>query len=238
MNPVRNCWANGGRTQEVCNGMNNFRTRSLENIEEKIQSVEENSLRYQILKSAKSFKTSWIELGRALYTVWKDKLYKEWGYGSIEAYTSKEIGIRKQTAMKLLRSYYFLEKEEPDYLRGDYCESHDAALVPSYESIDVLRQAKNKKEIEASDYANLKKEIFEKGKDAREVKKGLTAFIRERKELASDEAREGKKFTVLKRFLSALKSLKRELEISKLASFQIVKEADNLIKKIESEINT
>lgn len=218
--------------------MNNFRTKSLENIEEKIQSVEENSLRYQILQSAKSFKTSWIELGRALYAVWKDKLYKEWGYGSIEAYTSKEIGIRKQTAMKLLRSYYFLEKEEPDYLKGDYSESHDAALVPSYESIDVLRQAKNKKEIEANDYANLKKEIFEKGRDAREVKKDLTAFIRQRKELDSDEAREGKKFTVLKRFLSALKSLKRELEISKLASFQIVKEADNLIKKIESEINT
>lgn len=218
--------------------MNNFRTKSLDNIEEKMRDAEEGSLRYHILQSAKNFKTSWIELGRSLYTVWKDKLYKEWGYGTIEAYTSKEIGIRKQTAMKLLRSYYFLEKEEPAYLRSDYAASHEAALAPSYEAIDILRQAKDKSYLDDTDYANIKKEIFEKGRDAREVKKDLTAIIRQRKELDSEDSREQKKTATLKRFLSILKSLKRELEISKLASYSIVKEADNLIKKIESEINT
>ena len=83
-------------------------TKSLQNIEEKMKGLDENSLRYHILESAKSFKTSWVELGRSLYSVWKDKLYKEWGYSTMDAYTGKEIGIRKQTAMKLLKSYYFL----------------------------------------------------------------------------------------------------------------------------------
>ncbi len=214
-----------------------IKTKSIEKLEQKMQDMEEGSLRQHILKNAKDFKTSWIELGRALYSVWKDKLYKEWGYGTIEAYTSKEIGIRKETAMKLLRSYYFLEKEEPDYLKNDYVESADTALVPSYESIDVLRQAKDKKDLDSYDYAAIKKAIFEKGKDAREVKKDLTALIRQRKELDPDEARRERRMAVLKRFLGSLKALKREIEISKLASVSIIKEAQSLIEKIENEIN-
>ena len=217
--------------------MNNYKTKSIEQLEQKIQDMDEGSLRQHILQNAKSFKTSWIELGRALYTVSKDKLYKEWGYSTFDGYTSKEIGIRKQTALKLLRSYYFLEKEEPDYLKNDYVESTDTALVPSYESIDVLRQAKNKKDLDQSDYQQIKKEIFEKGKDAREVKKDLTALIRERKELEPEEARQEKRLSVLKRFLGSLKGLKRELETAKLASSSLIKEADSLIKKIEAEIN-
>lgn len=217
--------------------MSTYKTKSLDNLEQKMQEADPDSFRRHVLKSAKDFKTSWIELGRALYTVWKDKLYKEWGYSTIDTYAAKEIGIRKQTAMKLLRSYSFLEKEEPAYLKNEYVESQDTALVPSYESIDVLRQAKNKKDLDAQDYAGLKKAIFEKGKDVQEVKKDLTSLIRERRELDPEEARQEKKLSLLKRFLSSLKAITRELETAKLGPASLVREADNLIKKIEAEIN-
>ena len=121
------------------------KTRSLERIEQKMEGVEKDSIRYRILESTKNFKTSWIELAQALYSTWKDKLYKEWGYLTFEAYTSKEIGIKKQTAMKLLKSYYFLEKEEPSYLKENYEGSKDAASVPTYDAVNVLRLAKNKR---------------------------------------------------------------------------------------------
>ena len=52
--------------------------KSLKNIEEKMQNLEVGSIRYHILESAKNFKSSWIELGRSLYSVWKDKMYKDW----------------------------------------------------------------------------------------------------------------------------------------------------------------
>lgn len=217
--------------------MSTYKTKSLDNLEQKMQEADPETFRRHVLKSAKDFKTSWIELGRALYTVWKDKLYKEWGYSTIDTYAAKEIGIRKQTAMKLLRSYSFLEKEEPAYLKNEYVESQDTALVPSYESIDVLRQAKNKKDLDAQDYAGLKKAIFEKGKDVREVKKDLTSLIRERRELDPQEARQEKKLSLLKRFLGSLKAITRELETVKLGPASLVREADNLIKKIEAEIN-
>ena len=215
--------------------MNVAKSKSLENIEEKMGQLDQGSFRYHVLENAKGFKSSWIELGRSLYTVLKDKLYKEWGYGSFDIYTVKEIGIRKQTAMKLLRSYYFLEKEEPAYLKSDYMRSQNALAVPTFESVDVLRMAKNKK-IDSDDYQDLKKQVFEKGRDAREVKKDLTALIRSRVELAPEEAREQRKNTTLKRFLATLKSLKQEIEVAKLLPAGLIREAQSLIEKIEAEL--
>jgi hypothetical protein len=217
--------------------MNAYKTKSLETLEEKMKNIDENSLRYHILKSAKDFKTSWIDLGRALYSAWKDKLYKDWGYGDFNIYTSKEIGIRKQTALKLLKSYYFLEKEEPVYLEKNYAETKDAALVPSLEAVDVLRLAKNKKILNEEDYSHLKSEIFEKGKDAREVKKNLGVIIKERQELDPEAAQEKKKNSVVKRLIGALKSLKNEAAILKLLPASLIKETQELIKKLEQELN-
>lgn len=215
--------------------MNPTKTRSLEEIEEKMQGMDESSLRYHILESAKNFKTSWIELGRALYSVFKDRNYKEWGFGKFDHYVSKEIGIRKQTAMKLLRSYFFLEKEEPLYLKKEYVDSAEASEVPSYEAVDVLRMAKNKKYLDSSDYANLKKEVFA-GQDAHQVKKDLTQLIRQREELEPEEARQKKRLAAVKRFLSTLKSLKAEIEVAKLLPAPLLREAESLIRKLEGEI--
>ncbi|MDD5432719.1 MAG: hypothetical protein PHO70_07040 [Candidatus Omnitrophica bacterium] len=216
--------------------MNAIKTKSLENLEQKMENLDQNSLRYHVLESAKSFKTSWLDLGRSLYSVWKDKLYKDWGYTEFDIYTVKEIGIRKQTAMKLLKSYYFLEKEEPGYLQKEFSETANAAQLPSYESVDLLRTAKNKKTIDEEDYNNLKKDIFEKGKDVREVKKDLTAMIRQRQELEPEEAYEKRRFATIRRFLGTLKALKQEVEMSKLLPSPIIKEAEALIKKLESEL--
>ncbi len=210
--------------------------RSIESIEEKMRDMDENSMRCQILEKVKNFKMSWISLGQALYSVWKDKLYKEWGYLTFEAYTAKEIGIKKQTAMKLLRSYYFLEKEEPEYLQKDYAKSEEAASIPSYDAVNVLRLAKNKNTLDAGDYAQLKKKVFEKGRDAGDIKKDLTTMIREREELEPEEARSRKKTAVLKRFLGILKAVKRDMELLKMLPAALIKETDSLIKKIESEI--
>ncbi len=197
--------------------------------------MDENSLRYHILKNAKDFKTSWIELGRALYTVWKDKLYKEWGYSEFDIYTAKEIGIRKQTAMKLLKSYYFLEKEEPTYLAQEHVEIQDTASVPSFESVDVLRQAKNKKDLDKEDYSRLRKDVLENGKDASDVKKNLAVIIRQRQELDPEEAWEKKKISVVKRMIGTLKSLKNEVEVAKLLPAKIIDEIASLIRKLEED---
>jgi hypothetical protein len=216
--------------------MNRLKTKSLDAIEEKMTGLDTESLRFQILNNAKNFKTSWIELGQALYSVWKDKLYKDWGFITFDAYTSKEIGVRKNTALKLLKTYYFLEKEEPHLIDKDYVKTKDAAEVPSYESVDVLRMAKKKQLLDEEDYRRFKKDILEKGRDGREVKKDLTALIKQREELEPEEARKKKREATIKRLLTTLRALKTEIEITKVLPSDVLKQTKMLIDRIEAEI--
>lgn len=203
-----------------------------------MEQLDAGSLRYHVLENAKDFKRSWIELGRSLYAVWKDKLYKEWGYSAFDIYVAREIGIRKQTAMKLLKSYYFLEKEEPEYLKPEYAQASEPARLPGYESIDVLRRAKANRSLDEEAYGNLKKEVFEEGRDAQQVKKELTSIIRQRQELAPQQAYEKRKATTLRRLLGSLKSIGQEARVLKLLSVPLLKELDALAKRIEEEIES
>ncbi|MFA5336028.1 MAG: hypothetical protein WC324_03825 [Candidatus Omnitrophota bacterium] len=214
-----------------------MKTKAIQNIEKKMEGLDESSLRYRVLQNVMQFKTSWIELGQSLYSVWKDKLYRDWGYLTFEAYTAKEIGVRKDTAMKLLRSYSFLEKEEPQYLKKDNEDPSDAANIPGYEAVNLLRMAKNKKEIDEDGYESLKKNVFEKGKDFREVKKDLTALIRQREDLDPQEARNRRKSSAIRRVVSTLKGLKNDIETAKLLPASTIKDIKDLIDKLESEIS-
>ena len=215
--------------------MSALKSRSIEKIEERMSSVSEDSIRHRILQSAKNFKTSWVDLGQALYSVWKDKSYKGWGYMTFDAYTSKEIGIKKPTAMKLLKSYFFLEKEGSMYLKKD--DGRPPATLPTYDSVNLLRLVKGKNVLDEDDYTKMKREILEMGKDASAAKRDLTTLIRQREELEPEEARRKRKTAVIKRLLTALKTLKTDIERSKMLSANTIKEVSNLIHKIEIEIN-
>jgi len=197
--------------------------------------VHPGSMRDVALQASKSFKSSWVELGRVLYSIWKDKLYREWDYQQFDIYVSKELGIRKQTSLKLLRSYYFLEKEEPMYLQKEYAEDADSKEIPSYEAVDVLRLAKSKN-IDEEDYAKLKDDLFVKGKDSKEIKRDLTTMMRQREEVDPEEAWQKKKESNIRRFIGTLKSLKREMDESKILPSAMAHEVNALIKKLESQL--
>ncbi len=216
--------------------MQEKKTKSILNIEKKMDEMDINSIRYHVLETARNFKSSWIALGQALFSVWKDKLYKNWGYMTFDAYTSKEIGIKNQTAVKLLRSYRFLEHDEPGYLKLKLSEDTDPSSMPDAESVNILRLAKNKK-LDPHDYNSLKDKVLEKGQDRKEVKKQLTQLIREREELDPASAREKKKTITIKRLLGTLKSVHNEAKILKLLPAKTLNQLTGLIEEIESEIS-
>lgn len=209
--------------------------KSISMIESKMSGIEERSIRFRALESAKSFKTSWIDLGQALYAVWKDKLFRQWGYMTFEAYTSKEIGIRNQTAIKLLKSYSFLEREEPAMIAKDGHPESLPSKLPGYEAVNALRLAKDRQKIDEDDYASLRRDVFELGKDEREVKKGLTSLMREREDADPDEARTMRKKARLRRLLGVLNSIKNDIEKEKLLPSALIKDIGSLIGKIERE---
>jgi hypothetical protein len=216
--------------------MDTLKTKAVGRIEETMRGVEEGSLRYRILKSAKEFKTSWVDLGRALYTAWKEKLFKSWGYATFDAYTAGEIGIRKATALKLLKSYYFLEKERSSYLEDDFIESSDAARVPPIESIDLLRRAKEGKRVGGEDYSALRASVFEKGSEPSEIRRELTRMIRQREDLDPEEAFRKRQRATMVRLLGALRSIRREAAASKLLPAALLGEIAALVKRIEAEL--
>ncbi len=217
--------------------MDKAKTKAIRGLEQRMEDLDGSSPRYKALACARDFKTSWIELGQMLYTIWKDKLYKEWGYGEFETYALKEIGIRKQTALKLLRSYAFLEREEPRYISGEYKESAEAGSVPTYEAVDVLRKASASKNVDRRDYEKIKKRVLEEGKDAGEIRKDLVRIRKENAELDPEEERDEKRKQVLKRFVSALKSVRKEIKASRILPAELIREADSLIDKLEAEIS-
>ena len=109
--------------------------------------------------------------------------------------------------------------------------------MPSYEAVDVLRRASNNKDIAEEDYAHIRKYVLEEGKDAKDVQKDMTRIIKRNEELDPEEVYKKKRSVRVKRFLSVLKSIRNEINISKTFSDKISKETDRLIAMIEDEMS-
>ncbi len=216
--------------------MNIAKTKSISEIESKMTGMDKKSLRYQTLQSAKSFKTSWIELGQYLHSVWREKHYKSWGYMSFESYCSGEIGIKTSTALKLLRSYYFLEREEPVFLKTKLIDSGKVVALPTFDSVDILRFAKDKKRLHEEDYKTLRYSVLDKGDEPKEVRNKLRSILESYAELDPEEERGKKQIATVNHFLSTLRNFRREIEHSGMLSKKIVREIDQLITKIEAEM--
>jgi len=218
--------------------MDAIKSKSIRNLEQKMAAIEPGSLRYQVLDASRKFKSSWIELGQILYTVYKDKHFKTWGYLSFEAYCQSEVGIQKQTAGKLIHSYYFLEKDEPEILKGIHSDGSTAPKnIPSLDAVNVLRLASKNKELTEDDYQDFKKSVFQDGKDGKEVKKQVGLRLRSlREEEDPEKARALRRTSTLRRLYATLRTLEKEVHAANLVSDRTAKEIEKLLGYLESEI--
>ncbi len=203
--------------------------------ENKLETIND-TLREEIHVYAKDFKTSWLNLGRHLYAVWQDKLFHAWGHDKFEDFTEKEVGIKKSLCLKLLKAYLFVEQDEPAYLSKEFGQDRETINIPGYDAVDALRLAKSKKDITAEDYAKLRSDVFTRGVDAGEVRKELTAMMKERKHVDPEEERENRHEAAVKKFISAIESFKKDMEALKLIPADLINEAKNLKGKLEGQI--
>jgi len=192
-------------------------------------------LRAHLAEYAKDFKLSWVQLGQSLYSVWRDKLYQAWEFDKFEDYVVRELGLKKPLALKLVKTYFFVEQEEPVYLKKEFSEARKTAVIPSYEGLDVLRLARSHKELTREDYSKLRKDIFEKGKEASLVRKDLTTIIKERKKVDPKQERENRHEQSVRRLMAALRSFKKDMETLNLVEPDIVEEAEGLLKRLEEQ---
>ncbi len=201
------------------------KTKSIHQIEARMESLEPGSLRYKVLDSARRFKSSWIDLGQYLFSVYKDKLFKDWGYLTFEAYCSKEIGIKPVTAMKLLKSYSFLEHEEPAFLKRQSLEDRKPSQIPSVESVNALRLAKQSNRFSERDYETLREDVLDHVKEDAEVKKNIRYILKSNAPKNPIAEKEGRKLQIIKRLVIGLTASRNELKNLSCP--------DKLLKKID-----
>jgi len=194
-----------------------------------------DELRAHLSEHAKTFKLAWVQLGQGLYSVWRDKIYHTWEFEKFEDYVVRELGLKKPLALKLVKTYFFVEQEEPVYLKKEFSETRNTAVIPGLESLDVLRLARNHRELTREDYTKLRKDIFEKGKEASLVKKDLTAIIKERKKVDPEQERENRHDQSIRRLVAALKTFKKDMETLKLGEPQLIEEAEDLLERLEGQ---
>ncbi len=190
------------------------------------------ALRGLIVDHCKTFKTAWLKLGQTLYPVWKDKMFYAWGFEKFEYYAREELGLKKEVALRLLKTYFFIEQREPAYLDEGFAGGREAVRVPGCDEINVLRLASAKRELKREDYQKLKKAVFEQGRDASLVRKDLVALMRERKEIDPDEERQERCEAAVRRLATALKTFSRDMEALKLASPELLEDAKALLQKL------
>jgi len=93
--------------------------------------------RAELLRRARHFKASWIELAEALTQARRNGRWKDWGYDSFEAYAKAELRLRQETVDKLTGSYSFLQRRAPAVLSRDPISEP----FPTYQAVDFLRRA-------------------------------------------------------------------------------------------------
>jgi hypothetical protein len=207
--------------------------KSIQNLETQMEALDPASLRYKVLDSARNFKTSWIELGQHLYQIHRSRHFKEWGYLTFEAYCAKEIGVRQATAVKLLKSYYFLEREEPVFLKRSAEENQKPSQIPGYEVVNALRLAKEGNRISEEEYGELREEVLESPKDDETLKKKIRYVLKSRVQENKDDSdtQAERKKSLVKKLLSQLKIAHDEMETLSFSS-QKIKQIDTLMKNM------
>ena len=195
-----------------------------------------DELRIKTVEIAKNHKASWIQLGQHLFSIYKNKLYKEWGYQAFETYCQKELSIREATASKLIKSYSFLEKEEPRIVKPDFTEEETPRKIPDYEAVNLLRLAKNNKNIPTNEFAELRNDVLNEGKEPKAVREAVKKILETHAPKETPEMKEQKRGSILRRLIGFLNSAKTQLEEDGLVPDYLLKQIDALAQKLSDQL--
>ena len=199
-------------------------------------SLEQDQLREKVVEVARRHKASWIELGQYLHTIQKNKIYKYWGYLEFDNYCMKELGIKPNTALKMTRSYLYLEREEPKVIESHNSAEDNPRTIPSYESVNILRLARKNPLLKPNDVATLREHVFEEAREPKEVRAHVRRLLSDREIKDSGEVRKNRRNAAIKRLISVLVNTRKELQHEKLLPAHILNQIDELSAKLQDQL--
>ena len=113
--------------------------------------------RAELLRRARRFKTSWVELAEALTAARKHASWRGWGYDSFEAYARAELRLKPETVDKLTGSYSFLQRRAPAVLARDPLREP----MPSYHAVDFLRRAEDSEDAPRDTVEEIRRRVID-----------------------------------------------------------------------------
>ena len=133
-----------------------------------------DSVRLELVRRARIFKRSWVDMAEALTQVRRQGLWRKWGYDDFHAYCSLELMLTKATVEKLTGSYAVVAEHAPKVLERDGI----ASPIPSVDAVDyfakVLRERPANDEAADEDeerWGELRKAVFEETKPVAVLRK-------------------------------------------------------------------
>ena len=183
-----------------------------------------DSFREEVLRAARTFKASWTGLARVLTRVRDEGLWEGWGFPSFDAYCAKELHIRKATALKLTRSWSFLDRHE----RSWKPDAPEARPAPAFEVVEVLAEAEERGALDAEEYRSIRDSIWDPDRPVAAVRRELSErFPRPEPEPAPAEVRLGQLARTARR-------LAEELRVCRGVPASVRTQADDLAAAVES----
>lgn len=182
--------------------------------------------RAKVQESARRFKASWVDLAAHLAKVREEGLWEAWGFSTFESYCSKELRIKRATAQKLVASYGFLARREPEALSDRSLRQK----APSFEVIEVLSRAEERGQLDDQTYAEVREALWEQPVDAARMKKELARRFPEPEPPPPPVDLE------LRRFASQARKLARDLGGSSRVPRAIAERAAALAENLEELI--
>lgn len=154
-------------------------------LETRVQDLEADGadpLRIDLLRRARLFKRSWVEMAEGLLAVRTRRAYEAWGYDDFYRYCADELLIKRRTVDKLTGSYQTLQRHAPDALEhGDQLPSVDAV---SYFNRALERSGIQQEEgwapVQDNDAApieQLRQAVFEEGRPIHALRKEFQQVI-------------------------------------------------------------
>jgi hypothetical protein len=183
--------------------------------------------RAEMIKTARLFKSSWLELAEALSRNRRAGAWRRWGFESFEQYAKLELHLRPETVEKLTGSFAFLQKRAPEVLARDGISSP----IPSYQAVDFLRRAEESEDATPDVVQALTRKVLA---DAAP----LSAVSREYKDVVfpiSDEDRSVRDAATLKAAAARLRDLLPETKaVPKKLANEVAAAVERVLEALEA----
>ena len=109
----------------------------LEVLEQELAARGADGVRLALVRRARNFKRSWVEMAEALVMVQNKHLHQEWGYQDFHQYCQTELMLTRATVDKLTGRFQLVAEHAPQVLQRDGV----AQPIPSMGAVDYFAKA-------------------------------------------------------------------------------------------------